>query len=159
MHAGIHTHLLGRHTPGQTPPADTPLLGRYPLGRHPSERHPLPLGRPPPGKHPLGRHPPPGGHPPRTATAAGGTHPTGMHSCWHLQKYKNKKYIVFQSTWDIFISLHCVNLKIRIMKRTRLICPHSLRSHRGQHPVSLHKHTSINTAHIFTTKNGSFFKL
>ena len=23
----------------------------------------------------------PGGHPPGTATAAGGTHPTGMHSC------------------------------------------------------------------------------
>ena len=24
----------------------------------------------------------PGGDPPRTATAAGGTHPTGMHSCF-----------------------------------------------------------------------------
>ena len=24
----------------------------------------------------------PGGEPPPTATAAGGTHPTGMHSCW-----------------------------------------------------------------------------
>ena len=24
----------------------------------------------------------PGGDPPRTATAAGGTHSTGMHSCW-----------------------------------------------------------------------------
>ena len=26
----------------------------------------------------------PGGDPPRTATAASGTHPTGMHSCWYL---------------------------------------------------------------------------
>ena len=25
----------------------------------------------------------PGGDPPRTATAAGGTHPTGMHSCYN----------------------------------------------------------------------------
>ena len=25
----------------------------------------------------------PGGDPPGTATAAGGTHPTGMHSCWN----------------------------------------------------------------------------
>ena len=26
----------------------------------------------------------PGGDPPRTVTAAGGTHPTGMHSCFYL---------------------------------------------------------------------------
>ena len=26
----------------------------------------------------------PGGDPPGTATAAGGTHPTGMHSCFHF---------------------------------------------------------------------------
>ena len=31
-----------------------------------------------PGRHPLGRHTP---HPRETATAADGTHPTGMHSC------------------------------------------------------------------------------
>ena len=41
-----------------TPWADTPL-GRHPLGRCP----------PPPGRYSL-------------ATAAGGTHPTGMHSCF-----------------------------------------------------------------------------
>ena len=31
----------------------------------------------PPARHPLGRHPPG-----QTATAADGTHPTGMHSCF-----------------------------------------------------------------------------
>ena len=43
---------------------------------------------PPPaeGIHPLGRHTPLGRHPPpqQTATAADGTHPTGMHSCLQL---------------------------------------------------------------------------
>ena len=32
-------------------------------------------------------------------------------------KIKNKKYIVFQSTWNIFILSHFVNLPKRIMKR------------------------------------------
>ena len=46
------------------------------LGRHPSEQiHPLRTdtlsGQTPPGRH----------TPPETATEAGGTHPTGMHSC------------------------------------------------------------------------------
>ena len=52
---------LGSKPPptGQTPPPrQTPLLGRYPLGRHPRADTP--------------RH---------TATAADGTHPTGIHSC------------------------------------------------------------------------------
>ena len=35
-------------------------------------------GRQPPGRHPLARPP----H--DTATAADGTHSTGMHSCWYL---------------------------------------------------------------------------
>ena len=38
-------------------------------------------------RHPLGRHPSPRQTPPPpppvTATAADGTHPTGMHSCFH----------------------------------------------------------------------------
>ena len=34
------------------------------------------------GVHPPGRHPSPT---PETATAAGGTHPTGMHSCSHYE--------------------------------------------------------------------------
>ena len=71
------THPMGRHPTGQTPPRQTPP-GRHPLGRH--------LGR-----HPLDRHPwadAPGQTPPSPvhadidmATAADGTHPTGMHSC------------------------------------------------------------------------------
>ena len=56
MHAGIHTPL-GRHPPSR---ADT-----------------LPLGRTPSKHAPPGRHPPPK----QTATAADGTHPTGMLSC------------------------------------------------------------------------------
>ena len=57
---------LGRDPPGQTTPSADTSLGRHPPGRH----------------HALGRHPPP------TATAAGGTHPTGMHSC--LKRKQNK---------------------------------------------------------------------
>ena len=44
---------LGPHPLGRHPPRQTPLQGRYPLGIHPHE----------------------------TATAADGTHPTGMQSC------------------------------------------------------------------------------
>ena len=70
----------------QTPP------GRHPLGRSPLDRHLRP-GQTPPGQTP----PPPGRHlpsladtpphqqtplpPQQMATAADGTHPTGMHSC------------------------------------------------------------------------------
>ena len=53
--------------------------GVYPtmhLGRH---RPPRPVHA---GIHtPLGRHPPGAHPPPPTATATGGTHPTGIHSC------------------------------------------------------------------------------
>ena len=66
--------------------------GVYPSmhwGRHPPLADTFPLGRHPPGQTPLGRHPPPcpvhAGIPPRppAASAADGTHPTGMHSCNH----------------------------------------------------------------------------
>ena len=43
---------------------------------NPFSRHPI-LGRPPLVDTPLGRHPPT----PMTATEAGATHPTGMHTC------------------------------------------------------------------------------
>ena len=73
----LSTGGSGRHPPvdpGQTttprgPWADIPT----PLGRHPP-RAETPLGR-----HPPGQTPSPG----QTATAADGTHLTGMHSC-HL---------------------------------------------------------------------------
>ena len=64
------------------PPRQTPPLGRPPLGRHPHPR------ATPPGQTPtLNRHTPwtdsPRQMPPpqQMATAADGTHPTGMHSC------------------------------------------------------------------------------
>ena len=46
-----------------------------PLGRHPPEQ-----AAPPPGRHSLGQTPP-WADTPKTATEAGSTHPTGMHSC------------------------------------------------------------------------------
>ena len=89
-----------RHCPRQTPPDQTP----------PSQTSPGQT--PPPGRHPpLGRHPPQ-----QTATAADGTHPTGMHSClfqinllWHYDQgeyfieiwLKNKK--VFQKDRTILM--------------------------------------------------------
>ena len=60
----------GVHPSRQTSPRQTPPQ----LGRHPTGQTPPPLGQiptPPPGR-PL---------PNQTATAADGTHPTGMHSC------------------------------------------------------------------------------
>ena len=96
VHGGVYTsihwvtHPLGRHPPPQqtpsgqtppwadprgrhpswadTPPGQTPLLGRHPPGQTPIA----------PGRHPQGRQPPPQ----QTATAADGTHPIGMHSCF-----------------------------------------------------------------------------
>ena len=70
----VSQHVLGQ----------TPLLGRSPLAKHPT---PPPLGRHPPlpAKCMLGYTPPAqctlGYMPPPAATAADGTHPTGMHSC------------------------------------------------------------------------------
>ena len=57
----------------------------------------------PSGQTPLGRHPP-GTHtlpsacwdtpPPRAATAANGTHPTGMHSCLQLISINHNRSII-----------------------------------------------------------------
>ena len=71
----------GSDAPRQTPPGQTPHSwqtpppGRHTQGRHSSGltlsyRHP---SFPPPGRHPL--------HHGQMATAADGTHNTGMHSC------------------------------------------------------------------------------
>ena len=57
---------VGRHSlPGQTPPAQTPTWADIPQTDTPW------LGHPPWADTPS----------PETATAAGGMHPTGMHSC------------------------------------------------------------------------------
>ena len=85
----------GRHSPGQTPPysvqtppgqtppwADTPSQTDVPTGQTP------PLGKTAPlGGHSLGRHTSPGQTSPVQCMLgygqqAGGTHATGMHSCY-----------------------------------------------------------------------------
>ena len=69
----VHRGVSGRHSPRQTPPwADTPPVQTSPLGRH---SHP-PRQTPPSGRQPPWADTP---SPRETATAADGTHPTGMH--------------------------------------------------------------------------------
>ena len=92
LHAGIHTPP-GRHTPQQAPPGQVHPLGRYtPLGRHPPRQvHPLSRYIPWAGTSPGQIHPPTQcmlGYTPAAQQCrlgygqqAGGTHPTGMHSC------------------------------------------------------------------------------
>ena len=72
-------YTLDRHPPGQTPTGQTPPLGRHPPGQ-----------TPPWADNPLADTPWADTFPPRDrcphppmATAADGTHPTGMLSCWH----------------------------------------------------------------------------
>ena len=76
-------HPLSRYTPqsGTPPWAGTPPSGQvHPL---PGRYTPLQAGTPPSRQiHPLGRYPPPQcmlGY----GQQAGGTHPTGMHSCFY----------------------------------------------------------------------------
>ena len=60
---------------GRTPLGQTPPLADTPLGRH------LPGQTPPPGETPPRQTPPQADPSPKMATAADGTHPTGMYSC------------------------------------------------------------------------------
>ena len=94
-------HPTGQTTSEQTPPGQTTLSGqtllhlslaRHPLARYPHGRylhpwadtpflcrHPLLVQTPPScADTPLGRNPLPN----QTVTAADGTHPTEMHSCY-----------------------------------------------------------------------------
>ena len=83
-----------RHPPGaDTPKSRHPPISRHPpaadipLGsRHPSgSRHPPAADTPPEQTPPRTRHPPGTRHPPEMATAADGTHPTGMYSCFQCR--------------------------------------------------------------------------
>ena len=67
-----------------------------PQSRHPQEQTP-PRSRHPPGTDtPRSRHPPEQTPPPRdTVTAADGTHPTGMHSCFKLFWIFLKHFLFF----------------------------------------------------------------
>ena len=73
--------MLGYHTPGSRhPPGADPPQSRHPLAVDtPGADTPLPWEQTPPSRHP------PRADTPRAdteaATAADGTHPTGMHSC------------------------------------------------------------------------------
>ena len=88
---------ISQHTLGQTPPqAD---ISQHALGQ-------TPPGQTYPGMH-WGRQPPP-----LMATAADGTHPTGMHSCWRCWRISyHKKY-----TW-LNLNSKIVN-KRKTMKTT-----------------------------------------
>ena len=70
--------MLGYTPRADTPQADTPPADTLPLGRHPLGR------RTPPGKHLPWADTPRADTPSPTATAADGTHPTGMLSCFNL---------------------------------------------------------------------------
>ena len=75
-------------TPGQTSP-----LGETPPGRHPPGRFPSwTYNPPPPAVQTPPRQTPP---PPQTATAAHGTHPTGMHSCIDCIEERCQNAILF----------------------------------------------------------------
>ena len=62
--------------------------------------HPLP------GSRPLGVEPPSAEHAGRYGQCAGGTHPTGMQSCWHVREYKSEVMI--------FRKMNKINLLIMI---------------------------------------------
>ena len=93
--------VYAQHALGQTPP----LPGRHPPGRHPLGRH-CPGQTPPLGRHvPQGRHPP-ANIPHPTATAAKGTHPTGMHSCISLKKVRLVDSVRNLCTPQCYLFLH-----------------------------------------------------
>ena len=71
-----------RHTPGpETPREQTPPPRSIP----PWTRHP-PRSRPPQTRPPWSRHPSPGKQTSAYGQRAAGTHPTGMHSCWNMNR-------------------------------------------------------------------------
>ena len=95
-----HTPPRSRHPPwSRHPPEQTPPTTPLPRSRHPPEQTHTPLEQtpsweqtPPPSgadttrnRHPRKQTPPPR----ETATAADGTHPTGMHSCYNFNLQGN----------------------------------------------------------------------
>ena len=75
------------------PPGRGAHLSRPPLDPPLTPWEDTPLGRHPRGQtSPLGRHPPP-----EIATAADGTHPTGMHSC-QIIKTRPSYHVSFEAS-------------------------------------------------------------
>ena len=101
MHAGIHTPLEAHTPPRSTSPGSTPPK-RIPPRKHPPKAQP-PGSTPPPGStHPSPEAPP-------TVTAADGTHPTGMLSCFiklsHCYNiFETPKMFSFQNMYMLFKS-------------------------------------------------------
>ena len=63
----------------------------------PGSRHPPGADTPPRSRHPPGQAPPRSRHPPQqTATAADGTHPTGMHSCCESKTHVIRKMFAYR---------------------------------------------------------------
>ena len=89
---GVYPSMYwGRWPPGQTPPADTPLPSAC------WNTHPCPVHA---GIHPL-----------PTATAADGTHPTGMHTCFPFKvTFEVKELIIwrFYEIYDPISSVHYI---------------------------------------------------
>ena len=110
LHDSVHIRKGGvcpiacwdTHTPGtrgrhpHPPPCGT--RGRHP----PGSRHPPPEQTPPPpswnkAQPPEQTHPPGAVHAGRYGQQAGGTHPTGMQSCfkWNIQSMANYPRIIY----------------------------------------------------------------
>ena len=80
---------LGRYPPGRyTPQAGTPPAGIHPLAGTPPSSYTPPASTPPPGAVHAGRY----------GQQAGGTHPTGMHSCCELfESHMDRE----EQQWDL----------------------------------------------------------
>ena len=75
--------MLGYHTP---PEVDTPRSRHPPPGsRHPPEQTPPGADTPPGSRHPPRSRHPPGKQTPPYGQWVAGTHPTGMHSFFHIK--------------------------------------------------------------------------
>ena len=125
-----------RHSQRADPPGSRhPSRSRHPPGTDtpsPQEQTP-PWEQTPPGADtPLGtdtpqsRHPPGSRPPPDTATAADGTHPTGMHSCLviHVLYSLNKTLTVIRIVQTLHTSVNilhlCIHKNVRTMFQQKL---------------------------------------
>ena len=120
---GLAQCMLGCQTP--SPDQASPRPGTPPVQAPPRAGTPSPLEQAPPrSRHPLeqaphpswSRHPPEQApqHPPppvaETATAADGTHPTGMHSCG---------IYIFNSLSSALVFFICIFYKYSCYKKTK----------------------------------------
>ena len=107
-------HPLAEPPPWTDPPEQTPLWAD-------TSRKTAPWTDTPWADTPLGRHP----YPPRakTATAADGTHPTGMHSCcfWFgtLQQRRVHRHCR-DATFEVSSKFLSIDIKSRKVKRNQI---------------------------------------